>query len=191
MKTCCYCHKEINEGLRLCPFCGRDNHPLMMEKEERKVTFRRDTAEKTVEVLLHKIAFTNRDPEFIYRVKRAVLFGSFVNSDREKIGDLDVAIYLELKDKSVNEAVQNIEKYEEARLWEDTRSLGVVSQLCYGKIEIWKYLKGRSRLIEIHNGDEIERLAVETGCPNYIFSDAYQIIFDEISEQSDREAAMG
>jgi len=68
-------------------------------KEETKKVFSRETAKKALENVKLKIKEANEREDFIYRIKKAVLFGSYINSDKEKVGDIDIAIYIDLKEK--------------------------------------------------------------------------------------------
>ena len=74
-------------------------------KKTNRQQFKRETATKTLENVLQKIKEVNRNKDFIYTITKAVLFGSYINSNKEKIGDLDIAIYLKLKDETKSEEV--------------------------------------------------------------------------------------
>lgn len=61
------------------------------------VAYSRTAADRVLNNLLDKIKVANKREDFIYRITKVVLFGSYINSTKEKIGDLDIAIYVDLK----------------------------------------------------------------------------------------------
>lgn len=71
---------------------------MKLDNKTRK--YSRKTAQNNLKNVIQKIKEVNEKDEFIYKITKAVLFGSYINSSKDKIGDLDIAIYTELKDKS-------------------------------------------------------------------------------------------
>ena len=69
--------------------------------QETKKQFSRETAQRALENLKQKIKEANQREDFIYEIKKAVLFGSYINSNKEKIWDIDIALYIDLKDKGL------------------------------------------------------------------------------------------
>ena len=135
--------------------------------------FSRKTAEKVLDEVIQRINEANENEEFIYIVSKAVLFGSFINSSKEKIGDLDIAIYLELKDISIPELEQN-----ELRYCKSGKLLPDINRLFYGKEEVCKFIKNRKNILELHDGNQIEALVKRTNLENYVYSDNYEIIYE-------------
>ena len=71
---------------------------LNLEKIDKgNKTYSRITAKRALENIIKKLEEVNYHDEFIYRVNKAVLFGSYINSNKDKLGDIDIAIYVELK----------------------------------------------------------------------------------------------
>lgn len=67
---------------------------LELEKPyKNKIEYSRKTATKVLENVLQKIKEANKKDEFIYKITKAVLFGSYINSKKDKIGDLDIVIF--------------------------------------------------------------------------------------------------
>jgi len=52
--------------------------------QETKKQFSRETAQRALENLKQKIKEANQREDFIYEIKKAVLFGSYINSNKEK-----------------------------------------------------------------------------------------------------------
>jgi hypothetical protein len=44
----------------------------------------------------------NASPEYLYKVDRVILFGSFLDSDRDPVGDVDLALEVTWKEPNVS-----------------------------------------------------------------------------------------
>lgn len=146
-----------------------------MFKTYRK-NFSRETAKKTIENVLIKIKEVNKNDRFIYKITKAVLFGSYINSDKEKIGDLDIALYIELKDKTRPEIEQNFERAGVA-----INYIPFIFKFIYGKEEVFKYIKDKKRILQLHDGNKIDEYAYKhKELVSYIYNDKYLIIYEEV-----------
>ena len=139
-----------------------------------KKLYSRETARRVLEDLINRIKEANEKEEFIYKITRVVLFGSYINSNKEKIGDLDIAIYYELKDKSKPEVEQNV-----IRSYSRDNHISYYLRCIYGKEEVAKFIKNKHRIISIHNGNFIKH-EVENGyfSYDYIYADKNKIIYE-------------
>lgn len=148
---------------------------LMKSLKNEKV-YTRETAKKNLENLIKRIKEANEKEEFIYKITKAVLFGSYINSKKEKIGDLDVAIYIELKDNSIPEIEQNLERARTSNGY-----VPFILKFIYGKEEVFKYIKDRKHILELHDGNKVDKDSKEHKEPlSYIYFDKYKIIFEEV-----------
>jgi len=141
--------------------------------EQTKKLYNRETARRALENLKVKIKEANEREDFIYEIKKAVLFGSYINSNKEKVGDIDIALYIDLKNKLIPETQQNF-----IRSKESGKEMPYLARLFYGKEEISKFVKDKKTVIQLHDGYEIDRRADETGLPNYIYNDKYEVIYE-------------
>jgi len=141
--------------------------------QETKKQFSRETAQRALENLKQKIKEANQREDFIYEIKKAVLFGSYINSNKEKLGDIDIALYIDLKDKETPEIEQNCKRAKESG-----KEMPCLMRMIYGKEEISKFVKDRKAVIELHDGYLIDRRVEETGLPNYIYTDKNEIIYE-------------
>lgn len=141
--------------------------------EKMKKQFKRETAQKALENLMQKIKEANEREDFIYKIDKVVLFGSYINSNKEKVGDIDIAIYIDLKDKNTPEIDQNYK-----RSFSSGKYISYIERLFYGKEEISKFIKDRKTVIQLHDGYLIEQKAKETGLPNYIYEDKNKVIYE-------------
>mgnify|MGYP000545271012 CR=1 FL=1 len=139
------------------------------------VVYSRATAAKALNNLLDKIKEVNKKEDFIYRITKAVLFGSYINSIKEKVGDLDVAIYIVLKDDTIPEIEQNQNR---ARI--KSYGLPTPMEMIYGKEEIFRFIKDRKKVLELHDGVMVDYASQKRKEPkSYIYFDDYKIIYEE------------
>jgi predicted nucleotidyltransferase len=110
---------------------------------------RRKTADARLSDFLASVNEIRRDEHYIYKVRRAWIFGSFL-SDAEKLGDVDLAIELAAKSfsgKSFDDVVQK--KIDEAHR-AGRRFSGVFEQVTWPQKEVWLKLKSKSRSLSLH-----------------------------------------
>lgn len=142
------------------------------------VVYSRTTAKKALDNVIIKIKEANERKDFIYKITKVVLFGSYINSTKEKIGDLDIAVYVELKDKSIPEIEQN-----QIRAREKCYGLPTILQFIYGKEEVFRFIKDRKRILELHDGIMVDYESKKRNEPiSYIYFDKYKIIYEEAKE---------
>ena len=112
---------------------------LNLEKSnKKKKIYSRKTAKMVLKNIKKRIQEVNQNDEFIYKVNKAVLFGSYINSTKEKIGDLDIALYVELKNKVISEEEQNFKRARNSNSY-----VPFILRFIYGKEEVFKYIKNR------------------------------------------------
>jgi predicted nucleotidyltransferase len=109
----------------------------------------RKTAEARLSEFLMRVNEIRIDEHYIYKVKRAWVFGSFL-SKAEKLGDVDLAIELVAKSfqgRSFDEIMR--EKIDEAHRNGRTFS-SVFEQAIWPQKEVWLKLKSKSRSLSLH-----------------------------------------
>ena len=128
-----------------------------MTSDRKDVRIKRSTADRILKGLQQRIIEVNTVCEFAYIMKRAVVFGSYVNSDKDTLGDLDIGFQLE----PVFEDPVDRQIFEEHRR-SFCKSDDFMMLLIWPKEEVLRYLRNRSAYISLH----------EIGTPEdeYIFS---------------------
>jgi predicted nucleotidyltransferase len=136
--------------------------------------YRRATAEKALAEVVKRIKEANENDDFIYYVDMAIVFGSFLNSEKEMLGDIDIAIYYTLKHTDSDE-------------YELIYSRGVAQGLSVNdpaflfcaEEEISRYIKNRKNVISLHDGKAIEH-AVKTrkNYFDYVREGTHRIIYE-------------
>ena len=90
----------------------------------------------------------NASDDYVHRVV-LVLFGSFLDPDRDPVNDVDLAV--EIDHKEIDTAVREAKKEERRRMAEDAgRNFGsFIERLFWPTTEVMLYLKSRSRVLSI------------------------------------------
>lgn len=115
----------------------------------------RDTADRMVEALRQRIYRVNESEQLAFRVRVAVLFGSYL-SKAPMIGDIDVAIELKAR-------LRNLDKQFALQLAAESRLEGARTTLevvTFPIREVMNALRGRAR-IDLRQLSELERLIEE------------------------------
>lgn len=121
-------------------------------------TITRKTAEAALSGLLKRVDQYNSDPDKILTVETVVVFGSFL-SDKEQLGDLDVAV--KHRDRDPNG--------DRSKTWlayadRSGRTFSnIVERMFWPSTELKQILKQRKRTIAIQDWDAFLRLAEEAG----------------------------
>ena len=148
----------------------------LVKSLKNKKLYTRETAKMTLENVIKRIKEANRNDEFIYKITKAVLFGSYINSNKEKVGDLDIAIYIELKNKSKPELEQNMKRASTSNSY-----VPFILKFIYGKEEVFKYIKDKKHILQLHDGNKVDKDSKEHKEPlSYIYFDKYKIIYEEV-----------
>ena len=114
---------------------------------------KRETATQRIKDLLDRIVVANENAEYLFRVNRVVLFGSYL-SNRDRINDVDVAIELKPKtndpqsliDQTLNKAIEAADN--------GRQFSSFMHRLLWPQNEIILFLKSRSRALSLHDMDD-------------------------------------
>ena len=118
----------------------------------------KEKADKEFSEFMKRVENLNQNNEFIYQVKRIVIFGSYLNPENKDFGDIDIGIELEprIKDKKAFELAENeiiSNAIENGKVFSN-----IVDELFYPQDLVFKYLRNKSRYISIHRMDQVEGL---------------------------------
>ena len=132
----------------------------------------RKTAARVLAQFLERVHKVNASPEYLFRVKNVVLFGSIL-SHAERLGDVDIAISLEAKVSDTN-AYQawSMARRDEAeaagRYFHTLFESGI-----WPRQEVLLQLKARSRSLSLH---ELEQIATTANlCYRVLLGDPEQL----------------
>jgi hypothetical protein len=130
------------------------------------LSFKRTTAEKQLQGIIERAQTYNADPTKVRTVTQLIVFGSYLNSEQETLGDLDVAynIVHRFQDDEFDK------KEKEFHANSDRRFSSFFEQLSWPDTELHLYLKNRSSMISL-TGEDITR-----------FTYRYQRVYDVESD---------
>lgn len=126
------CINKPNRNIRFYFFAKKE---VKMEKGKKKY-YKRESVKRIMENVIKKINGVNKKEKFIYYIKKAIIFGPYIELKEDKIEGLNVALYFELKNNNVSEIEQN---YNRAIL--SGKNMIYILKLVYGKEEIAKFIE--------------------------------------------------
>ncbi len=115
---------------------------------------RRATADRVVQRFLERVRHINADPYYLYRVSKAVVFGSYL-SDRERINDVDLGVCLQPKETDLAKHSARCRKRSAMVAERGRRFRNCNEEVGWAETEVLRFLKCRSRAIGLHYGDPI------------------------------------
>jgi predicted nucleotidyltransferase len=108
----------------------------------------RRAAEQKLSEFMDRVREVNEARRFLYRVRKVVLFGSFL-TESSTLGDLDIAIEIVPKEPDSGKHSELILAHANAADLNGKRFQNFVQRLDFAAQEVRSYLKGRSRIIQL------------------------------------------
>jgi len=121
---------------------------------------RRDSAENKLVDFLSRVKQVNESSEFIYKVNKVTLFGSYLSS-KERIGDIDLAVTLAPKIQDRDEFWKLNQEWIRQAYKAGRRFSNIAEELFWPQREVLLYLKSRSRSLSLHFPEDL-KLAKKT-----------------------------
>jgi predicted nucleotidyltransferase len=109
----------------------------------------RMTAERALAEFLDRVQQVERDPYFLAKVTRVVLFGSMLNPDVKRLSDVDVAVELTPKETDYDRARALNRRRVEQSAREGRKFRNFLEMELWWHRETFQFLKGRSRVIAL------------------------------------------
>lgn len=107
---------------------------------------KRATADRAVAELLSRVDDAEASDDFAYVVQSVTLFGSYLSTDDETVGDVDLAV--ELAPRAEGRRQQRLESAAIDRARQDGRQFRtIVDEIGWPQIEVMRHLKNRSRTL--------------------------------------------
>ena len=108
------------------------------------------TADNAMKEFLKRVEKVKSDPYFLYKVTEIILFGSYL-SKAEKVSDIDLIIEVAPKEKDKDKHNALCEKRSHELENTGHRFSNYVDFLYAAEIETMKFLKSRSKIVNLHN----------------------------------------
>jgi hypothetical protein len=113
----------------------------------------RQTAEKALRAFLDRVRQVNSDKRFLYRVRKVIVFGSFL-SDVPFVGDLDLAIDMWPKETDSHKHAEMVLARANEAASCGRRFRNYVERLSFAEQEVTSFLKARSRILQLARCDD-------------------------------------
>jgi hypothetical protein len=114
----------------------------------------RASADQRLTEFLARIDEVAKNPQFLYRVSTAILFGSYLTS-KERINDIDLYLNLVPKEKDREKRDRLEQRRTEEAVRQGRTFNTFIDQISWPQTDVLKYLKARSRSISLHTDDRI------------------------------------
>ena len=113
----------------------------------------RQSAEQTMSEFLDRVGKVNSNDYFLYRVQKAVVFGSFL-SDAPFIGDLDIAVDLCPRENDPRKHSELIQARANEAVICGRGFSNFVEAFQFAEQEVIMFLKSRSRILQLTRCDD-------------------------------------
>ncbi len=108
---------------------------------------KRETADWALAEFLTRVLEVNRNPNYLFKVTRVVLFGSYLE-DTQRLDFVELAIETASK---IDSPDQREALYLERRQASQRNFKDFMEYLGWPLIEVWRFLKSRSRIISLYD----------------------------------------
>jgi predicted nucleotidyltransferase len=88
---------------------------------------------------------------FLAKVTKVIVFGSFLRPDVDRLGDIDVAIELQPKELDKEKLRKATQRRVAELATQGRRFGGFLEREAWWRTEAFRFLKGRSRAISLHD----------------------------------------
>lgn len=146
--------------------------------------YTRQSAARAIEKMLAKAEEINHNDDYIYYIDKIVLYGSYINNEaKEKVGDVDAAVFISLKKPALSvseERQQNKDRFSAVKGESVGGIIGIFKEAAFGWEEVISVLKGRSPILSLRPvgthwcEDDYDKAYLE----NIVYSDKHKTIYE-------------
>lgn len=127
----------------------------------------RRTANRNLHHLLQRVHLINASDHFPYKIQKAVVFGSYLNPARQRLGDLDIGVEFAPRHADPQRQRQAEQNCIRARIQGGKKFANVMEMHFWPETYVLRELRGGKRSISLHDYREVLNL----GCD-------YRVVFD-------------
>ena len=113
----------------------------------------RRTAQRKLDEFLGRVQAVNANEDFVYRVRRVLVFGSYL-TEKERINDIDVAIELVSRYDDPDKRMAMLQARIDQAYKAGRQFSSFIDELGWPETEVLLFLKSRSRAISLHTTDD-------------------------------------
>lgn len=114
----------------------------------------RVSADLRLKEFLARVEEVRRNPYYLYRVQRVVLFGSYLTA-KDRINDIDLCVILAVKEKDKDKQDRLRTQRIEETLRRGKVFKSFLDRLTWPEAEVLKFLKAKSRSISLHTESDM------------------------------------
>ena len=183
----CSVVKSEKDALRLVEALERDGYLVRSEDDDAMFQrtergnqlalasarpLKRTTAERMLRELLRRAREINRSSTYCYRVGALVVFGSYLDESRDRLGDLDVGYVMSRRFAPGTTECEAAETRSRERARRAHRTFGSYEDwLGWPEREFLLALKGRTQGLSLHNYEGVDRKVIQAGPHRLVFGE--------------------
>ena len=118
----------------------------------------RDTADRVVREFMERVQVVNASDEYVYKIESVVLFGSML-TEVARLGDVDLAIELRPTAADAQEFQEQCRSRCRLAVAKGRRFRSALDWAVWPTIEIFQFLKSRSRSLSLHALSDVEQMS--------------------------------
>ena len=127
------------------------------DRKKKRVGVKRETATQLLEDLVKRAKFINGSDAFLYWVRRLEVFGSYVNSSKSKLGDLDILVELVRRERDYD-TYQKLAFQQACREAPPSWRYDFLKRLLWAELKVLRALKDRHAALSLHGHEEADDL---------------------------------
>ena len=136
--------------------------------------YRRETADKAIAMLKERITLANASEDFIYWIDKAVVFGSYIDSDEEHLADVNIAIYV-----TERYDMQTIRKLSVEQSYEANFEGSYLGRMFWAREKLFKYIRNRKVVIALCEGKETDQASQSIReNASVIYANGYEVLYE-------------
>lgn len=116
----------------------------------------KEKARKVLDGFLERVRALNANDEFLYVVKRAWVFGSYIDKSMVDCADVDVAF--EVVPRVPMSRAQLVDASLERARASGKQHPNFLAKLFFAEFEVRSFLKGRDRYLSLHDKDDLDAI---------------------------------
>jgi predicted nucleotidyltransferase len=132
----------------------------MSERHSKRVGITRALADKLIAELPGRAREMEADPSYLHYAVRIAVFGSYLDPQKQKLGDIDVAIEIGRKEKDGERYVEQAQALADR---EAPRSYGWAQRFCFAGDKFIRGLRARHNAFSFHEWSDLEALEAKYG----------------------------
>lgn len=143
---------------------------------KKNIRLHRKTAQRLLEELKGRASAINANPRLPQYVQQMAVFGSYVNSNKKQLGDLDVLVQISDKPGRTNDHINFFNNHrQELKL----RGTSFCEQMFACYLYVRRQLQARSTALSLHDWNELDFTTIRADDRQVFFQSQYEPLFKD------------